>query len=198
MASLEHELQRLSDNAALRREDLLQVALAKSRRRKNLTIFAGVLALSSAAAIVTYLTREIGPSGVQALAAAVAFLSGTISLIVTAHYGEDEIFGRLAGASKYLSLRDSISRLAMDADLPERARFKQFTALQHEYANLDASYSRYFTSSTTGAAGTGPMLPPHRAEGKPVQSRLGPACLDSQPREITKEWPEFPNPADER
>src|SRR3954453_12561978 len=106
-AKLEQELERLTINAGMRREDLLESGLDRSRRRKQLTILAGVMALTSGATIAALLTKLFGSDGMQALAAVIALASGTISLVVTAYYADDEIVGRLAGASKYLALRDA-------------------------------------------------------------------------------------------
>jgi hypothetical protein len=144
-AKLEQELERLTVNAGMRREDLLQSGLDRSRRRKQLTILAGVMALTSGATIAALLTRLFGSDGMQAIAAVVALASGTISLVVTAYYADDEIVGRLAGASKYLALRDAVFRLAIDPDGTDKQKRKGLEVLQAEYTNLDATYSKYFS-----------------------------------------------------
>jgi hypothetical protein len=142
---LEGELVRLTANSAMRREDLLDSGLARSRRRKQLTTLAGILALSSAVTITAVVTKVFGADGMEAISALVALVSGTISLVVTAHYADDEIVGRLAGASKYLALRDSAFRIATDPDTTDKQKRKALAGLQSEYSNLDTTYSRYFT-----------------------------------------------------
>jgi hypothetical protein len=141
---IEHEFERLTANSAVRREDLLNSALVKSRRKKVLNIVAGVLALTSAATITGVLTKALGEDGFSYLAALIALLSGTISLVVSSYYGEDEILSRLSGSSKYLALRDSVYRLAITADVPDGRKIKQLADLQREYSDLDSAYSKYF------------------------------------------------------
>jgi len=168
---LEAEFERLKANAAARRADLLDSGLRKSRQRKLLTIVAGVLALTSAATITAFLTKLFGVNGMQTFAALIALVSGTISLVTAAHYSEDDIVGRLAGASKYLALRDSVIRLAIDPDYPDKQRRKAFAVLQSEYTGLDAAYSKYFSQGAHPnrpgggtTAGPAPAVPPPRLD----------------------------------
>lgn len=149
---LERELERLTENSAMRREDLLDSGLNRSKRRKQLTILAGVLALTSAATIAAFMTKLFGADGMQGISALVAVVSGTISLVVAAHYADDEIVGRLAGASKYLALRDAVFQLVIDPDTTDKQRRKSLANLQAEYTNLDATYSKYFTRGAHSSA----------------------------------------------
>jgi hypothetical protein len=142
---LEFYLERLIFKSAGRREDLLKSALRKSRTRRRLNMVAGVLALTSAASIVAVLTQILGGTAMQILAALVAAISGTISLAVDAYYSEDQIGGRLAGASKYLALRDAVFRVAINSDTTDQQKLKMLSDLQTEYSALDAAYSKYFT-----------------------------------------------------
>ncbi|HSW21495.1 MAG TPA: hypothetical protein VLJ62_01900 [Burkholderiaceae bacterium] len=164
-AQVERELERLTANSAVRREDLLHSALVKSRRKKVLNIVAGVLALSSAATITGVLTKVLGADGFSYLAALIALLSGTISLVVTSYYGEDEILSRLSGSSKYLSLRDAVYRVAITADVPDRQKLKHLADLQREYSDLDSAYSKYFTLQ--GPAGHYQGPPGHYSSQRP-------------------------------
>ena|SRR2546430_11030633 len=122
---LEGELERLTQNAALRREDLLLSGLRKSRRRKALNIAAGVLALTSAGAITTVIANFFGSKGIQLLAALVAGLSGAISLVITAYFNDDEILSMLNGSSKYLALRESLYRLVINPRSSDDRRFDE-------------------------------------------------------------------------
>ena len=143
--NLERELERLTANSAMRREDLLRSALAKSRAKKLLSILAGVLALVSAGAMTAVLSKLFGQEGLQYVAAVIALASGTISLVVTSYFGDDEILSRLAGSSKYLSLRDSVFRLAINQDIPDKQKFRVLAELQQQYSDLESAYSKYFS-----------------------------------------------------
>ena len=76
------EIERLTMNAAAKREGLLLTGLKKSRHRKALTITAGILALSSAGTITAVATQVLSSIGVQVIAALVAGVSGTCSLFI--------------------------------------------------------------------------------------------------------------------
>ena len=145
---IEEELKRLTANAAMRRADLLYYGLRKSRRRKALNISAGVLALISAGAITTVITDLFGEKILQILAALLGGLSGTISLIITAYFSDDEILSMLTGSSKYLALRESVYRLVIDSSISDKERFKILSQLQDDYSKLDETYSRYFSLKT--------------------------------------------------
>jgi hypothetical protein len=139
------ELERLTENAAFHREELRLTALRKSRLRGALNISAGVLALLSAGAITTVLTDLFGHKGIQVLAAFIAAASGTISLLVSTHFEDGEIFAMLSGATKYLELREATWRLAINPRLSDEQRFDMLADLQVEYVRLDEAYARYLS-----------------------------------------------------
>lgn len=141
---LKIELERLTRNAGRKREHLLLSGLRKSQVRKALNITAGVLALISAGAITTVLADLFGEKGIQFLAAIVAGISGIISLVISAYFNDDEIFNKLSGASKYLSLRESVYRMAINPNISDQECFDTLVELQEEYSELDEKYSRYF------------------------------------------------------
>ncbi len=140
-----YELERLTANAALRREDLLLSGLRKSRRRKALNIAAGILALLSAGAITTVIADIFGNKGLQLAAAIVAGVSGAISLVITAYFSDDEILSMLNGSSKYLALRESVYRLVINPRITDEECFDVLSELQAEYSKLDETFSRYFS-----------------------------------------------------
>jgi hypothetical protein len=142
---LRSEIGRLTQNAAIHREDLLWSALRKSRWRKVLSIAAGVLSLTSGGAITLVLTRAFGAKGVEIIAAMVAFLSGATTLAITAYFTDEETLTMLNGSSKYLALRESVYRLVVDPSISDEGRFTELSLLQKEYARLDESYSRFFS-----------------------------------------------------
>lgn len=138
-------LRALTRNAAGRREELLASGLEKSHRRKILNIVAGILSLISAGAITAVLANIVGKNAVQVTAALVALFSGTISLVVTSYFSDDEIVNLFNGSSKYLGLRESVNRLAVSPTMTDPERFEELSRLQDAYAKLDETYSRYFT-----------------------------------------------------
>ncbi|MCP5063477.1 MAG: hypothetical protein GY936_13575 [Ignavibacteriae bacterium] len=139
------ELERLTANAAIRREELLLTGLKKSRSRKYYNIIAGILALISASAITTVIADIYGSKVVEIIAALFATISGSISLIITAYFSDDEILNMLNGSAKYLALRESVYRLVIQPNVNEDEVFNSLTKLQDEYAKLDEVYSRYFS-----------------------------------------------------
>ena len=158
------ELERVTANSAIRREDLLLSGLRKSRKRKVLNVAAGILALTSAGAITSVVADLFGDKGVQGAAALVAGVSGAISLIISAYFSDDEILSMLTGSSKYLALRESVYRLVVEPGLSDEKRYDRLSPLQEEYAKLDEKYSRYFSVKRKYARGlpdgTGTRRPP--------------------------------------
>jgi len=96
-ATLKSEFERLTRNATIRREDLFRSAQKKARRRKMLNVLAGILSLTSAAAITAVINKYFTSDGVQIIAAIIAAVSGIISLLLTTYFDDGEIFNmRLA------------------------------------------------------------------------------------------------------
>ncbi len=139
------EIERLTVNAAGRREDLQITGLRKSKHRKALTIAAGILALTSAGTITTVISNVFGNTGIQLVAALTAAVSGTVSLLITAYYNDETVFTMLLGSTKYLALRENVYRLVIHPDMSDADRFKRLEELQAEYVRLDESYSRFFS-----------------------------------------------------
>ena len=170
--TLAAELERLTSNATLRREDLLLTALRKAARRKALTIGAGVLALTSAGTITTVVAKVFGSTSVQLLAALTAAVSGTGSLLIAAYYGDDVVLTMLSGSAKYLALRENVYRLVVHPNISDPERFKRLAELQNEYARLDETFSRYFSIRRARSS----QRPPHweasqRAQAAVVEER---------------------------
>ena len=148
---IESELIRLTQNAAIRREELLKSGLQKSHRRKALNIAAGMLALLSAGAITSVIANVVGKDAVQLIAAGVATISGALSLVITAYYSDDEILNMLTGASKYLALRESVFRIIVNPKIEDEERYALMTQFQDAYAKLDETYARYFSLQNIGS-----------------------------------------------
>jgi hypothetical protein len=149
---LTREIERLTRNAARKREDLLRRGLRDGARRKSLTVAAGVLALSSAGAITTVITNVFGSTFVQVVAAISAAVSGIVSLLITSYYGDDSVLTMLTGSAKYLALRENVYRLVLQPDISDSDRFQRLSELQQEYASLDEKYSRFFSIKTSSAS----------------------------------------------
>jgi len=162
--NLIRELERLTVNAARRREDLQITGLRKGRHRKLLTIFAGILALTSAGTITTVIANVFGSAGLQLAAALTAAVSGTVSLLITAYYSDDTVFNMLLGSTKYLVLRENVYRLVIHPDMTDANRFKRLEEFQAEYARLDENYSRYFSIVGEGHYGLSQVPPIRHAD----------------------------------
>lgn len=148
-SSIRKEIERLTSNSATRRADLLQSAHRKLRMKKILSIISGVLALGSAGAITTALIATLGDRGLEILAAIIAALSGTITLVISSYFSEEDVASMFTGSSKYLALRENVYRLVIHPTITEEERFTILTELQKEYAELDESYSRFFSNYGT-------------------------------------------------
>jgi predicted ribosomally synthesized peptide with SipW-like signal peptide len=70
--------------------------------------------------------------------------SGAISLVTTAYFSDTDVVTLLSGSSKYLALRETVGRLALNPRLSDADRFEELAELQGEYVRLDETYSRYF------------------------------------------------------
>jgi hypothetical protein len=155
--NIHYELVRLTINATRKRENLLLTGLKKARRRKALTIVAGILALTSAGTIAAVITKAFGDTGTQLVAALVAAVSGTISLFITSYYSDDEVLAMLVGSAKYLALRENVYRLVIQPNISDEDRFERLTGLQDEYAKLDEAYSRYLSLEVVEDQSNPPM-----------------------------------------
>jgi hypothetical protein len=152
------EIQRLTVNAARRREDLQVTGLRKAKRKKALTILAGILALTSAGTITTVISNVWGNIGIQLAAALTAAVSGTVSLFITAYYSDDAVFSMLLGSTKYLTLRENVYRLVIHPNMSDADRFTRLEEFQAEYGRLDEIYSRYFSVGEGHFRSTAPPL----------------------------------------
>lgn len=166
---LSDEIERLTVNAARRREELQVTGLSKAKLRKALTVIAGMLALTSAGSIAAVLSKLFGETAVQLIAAFTAGVSGTLSLLIAAYYSDDAVFNMLLGSTKYLTLRENVYRLVVHPNMSDIERFARLGEFQAEYAKLDEIYSRYF------AVGDGHFLsnvPPPRRGARAVAASV--------------------------
>lgn len=178
--SIRREIERLTSSSAARRADLLQSAHRKLRMKKILSIISGVLALGSAGAITTALVSTLGDRGLEMLAAVIAALSGTITLVISSYFSEEDVASMFTGSSKYLALRENVYRLVIHPTITEEERFAILTELQEEYAQLDETYSRFFSYSSVV---TGDKFSTGSAPPKENRSTL---ILEAEQREIER------------
>lgn len=181
---IEHELERLTVNCATRREMLLASGITKSRVRKQLNILGGVLALFSAATIASAVARLFGADGKEFIGAAVAFLSGVITLVANALYGDDEIVGAFGGSAKYLALRDAVFRLAISQDMAEKQKLRALTELQQKYHELDVMYSKFFVLKLVSLA---PASQP--SQGEPAADEGSARTVALKGDRFNASWP---------
>lgn len=160
-----HEIERLTVNAARRREELQVTGLSKAKRQKALTVIAGILALTSAGSIAAVMSKLFGDTAVQLTAAFAAGVSGTISLLIAAYYSDDAVFNMLLGSTKYLTLRENVYRLVIHPDMSDIERFARLGEFQAEYVRLDEIYSRYFA---VGRGISASNVPPPRRGARAV------------------------------
>jgi hypothetical protein len=144
MNELTEELKRLAVSASVRREDLLLVGLKKTRTKKSLALLSGMLALFSAGSVTAVITRVFGSSALQ-IAAVSAALSGIISLFIQIYFSDEDLVRIFTGSSNYLSLRDNAYRAFINDTLSDSERYESLSNLQSNYAELDKTYSRYFS-----------------------------------------------------
>lgn len=141
--TLVNEIQRLVKNCTKKRIMLLQVAVARSKMKKKLTIASGVLALFSAGTITTVIIKLFGNEVLPILAAVSAAISGIISLILSAYYTDDETSKIYEGSSKYLLLRDKAYRLLINPTISNKEAFSALEKFGHDYFEYDSLYSKF-------------------------------------------------------
>jgi hypothetical protein len=164
------EIGRLTVNAAKKRQDLQETALRKGKRRKALTVLAGILALTSAGAITTVMSIAFGNIGIQLAAALTAAVSGIVSLLITSYYSDNTVFNMLQGSAQYLALRENIYSLVIQPKMSDAERFRLLKEFQSQYIRLDENYSQYFSVGDSLYSSLPPPLPGDQAIAKSVNT----------------------------
>jgi len=137
------EFDRFVENANLRRQELLEMALSKARTKKILTRLSGLLSLLSAGAITSVIVKYAGHQSLQIVAAVSACLSGVISAF-SSGIKEDDTAKIFAGATKYLDLRDRAFLAELKPEITRIELYNQLGDFIGEYQKLDEIYSKYF------------------------------------------------------
>lgn len=168
-AKIVREIERIVVNSSAKREILLQRALSKSIIKKRLTIYSGILALFSAGAITTVIVKFFGNEILQIIAAISAAISGSLSIIITIYYAEEDTSKMFEGSSKYLSLKDKAYRILINPNSSNEQTYNDLANLQIEYAQLDESFSKYTRYKKLIASKQsyiGSQIPPPRIKTK--------------------------------
>lgn|SRR6185312_9221694 len=147
------EFQRLSDNASLKRDLLLAVARGHARRRKRLTLAAGILALLSAATVTSLLADYTPAPATKLIAVILSTASGFISLLGNLGVKDGEIQDLYAGAARYLSLRESSHRVSLNKSMGEEERYRLLEEMQGLYSQLDEQFMRYIEEEAPTSRG---------------------------------------------
>jgi hypothetical protein len=136
------DLRQLVESCSLKRRLLLVVAHRATKWRKFLNVSAGVLALCSAASMTTIVAELTSSLGVKIFSAAVAFLSGVITLFATSFFDESDVQKAHDGAAKFMALRDKAHLAVGRPDATEKQAFAELSNLVSAYNNLSAEYDR--------------------------------------------------------
>lgn len=145
---LKNELLRLAENAAMRRQQLLETGRTKASIGKALTIISGVVTLLSGGTITAVTLKWFGSDAITLKAAVVSLLSGLVSLFASTYLSNTDVVQAYTGSSKYLALREELYSLVI-IPMPDAKLFTALKQLQKEYAALDSMYSRLFTRGST-------------------------------------------------
>jgi hypothetical protein len=105
------EILALRDVWQIKRQKLWKGGDSRTKWEKGLHIASGIIALFSGSAITSVVTALTSSLSVKILAAALAFLSGIISLFTTILFTEKETQQMFDGAAQYAAFRDRAQSL---------------------------------------------------------------------------------------
>jgi hypothetical protein len=143
MADSKTALARLAEVCQEKRARLGRVASRRSDWRRALHVTSGVLALISAASITAVIAQLTNSLVVKVFSAVVAFLSGLITLVISAYFDEKETMKIFEGSNKFLSLRDQADLVRDRDDVTEKQAFAALEKLRVSYASYCAEYDHY-------------------------------------------------------
>jgi hypothetical protein len=111
LQELTQNLEELRIICQTKRERLWGRAARRNKWQKGLHIAGGVIALFSGGAITSVVTSLTSSLTMKIIAAALAFLSGGISLVTTTLFDSKESVKMFDGAARYAALRDKAQTL---------------------------------------------------------------------------------------
>jgi hypothetical protein len=135
------ELARLFNSSSQRRQTLQSSAAKKLKNKRRFTVIAGVLALLSAGTVTGVMSKLIGDIQGQIIAIAMSVVSGTISLVLSAYFNDQDTELALTASSKYLQFRESVRKIMQGSEMVNRDALEK---LQNEYVLLDEQFARVY------------------------------------------------------
>ncbi|GAB4019586.1 hypothetical protein GCM10028808_57750 [Spirosoma migulaei] len=138
--SHKREFERLIHNSSLKREELLNIAAKRARRRKYYNVAAGTLSLFAAATITSIITDLTYTLAAKLFAAILSTASAIISLLLSVEPKDSEISDCYAGATRYLTLRERANLNLLRPEINPAQTLQTLEELQSIYTDLDMRY----------------------------------------------------------
>jgi hypothetical protein len=119
-----------------KREVLLEVGLRRAKREKLYHTAAGALAIFSGGSVSAALSNHVSSTFFSIIGAALAFLSGLVSLITT-HFFDEKVTQRIfEGAASYAGLRANAQLESVRPNLTEKQAFESLKDLLIKYNDI--------------------------------------------------------------
>lgn len=136
---LEHlrkQLQTVATDSQTKRRLLLIKASHRSRLRRVLHVTAGILALLSATSITAIITELTNSMAVKVFSAAVAFISGVISLVISNYVDERDTWKMFEGAARFMSVRSNAELILSKPNVTDA----ELRKLHEEYGKCSTAF----------------------------------------------------------
>jgi hypothetical protein len=134
------QLRELAEDSQRKRKRLLSKATDRTRLRRILHVTAGVLALLSAASITSIIAELTNSMAVKIFSAALAFISGVITLLISTYMEERETLRMFEGAAGFMSIRDKATISADEAGVTESKAYTELRKLREEYGKCSKEF----------------------------------------------------------
>jgi hypothetical protein len=110
---------------------------------KALHVIAGVLALISGVSVTSLIAAVSDELGVKIFAAAIAFVSGLTTLVISSYFDQKETLNILEGASHFLALRDEANVTRTRPNLTPAQAYESLDKLSRAYDDYTAGYAQW-------------------------------------------------------
>ena len=137
------ELGKLAAKCHHKRTALYDAANRRAQRRKMLHFTAGILALMSGGSITAVITVYANSTGMKVVSAVLAFVSGSITLLLDGFYDVSETQQMFSGASKFMLIRERIDIERRRPTLTDAKAFDRLSKFAAEYAEISQRYESY-------------------------------------------------------
>jgi hypothetical protein len=124
--------------------------------RRSLHVISGILALLSGSAITAIATKALSATTWQAVSAAVAFLSGIITLVASTFLADREVQQMFELAGRFLGIREDGSSALQQPNATDTAMYEAYLSLNERYKKA--------------AAEAAPLLPVRRLRRLPARA----------------------------